>query len=116
MPYFDVTFSPSKSITLLHASFMANMSAALDRGSLQDAGYWAAAADDAWDCVSAGSQAMLGYLQEHAGYTRSGYHGTSASGVSSGRTGQGPWSQPGPPHISGAMNSQNWFPSGAAKR
>lgn len=85
MPYFDVTFSPSKSITLLHASFMANMSAALDRGSPQDAGYWAAAADDVWDCVSGGSQAMLDYLQEHAGYTRSGYHGTSASGVSSGR-------------------------------
>ncbi len=78
VPYFDVTFSPSKSITLLHASFMANMSAALDRGSLQDAGYWAAAADDVWDCVSSGSQAMLDYLQEHAGYTRSGYHGTSA--------------------------------------
>src|SRR6266699_3852411 len=38
VPYFDVTFSPSKSITLLHASFMANMSAALDRGSLRDAG------------------------------------------------------------------------------
>lgn len=85
VPYFDVTFSPSKSITLLHASFMANMGAALDRGSLQDAGYWAAAADEVWDCVSAGSQAMLDYLQEHAGYTRSGYHGTSASGVSSGR-------------------------------
>jgi hypothetical protein len=85
VPYFDVTFSPSKSITLLHASFMANMTAALDRGSLQEAGYWAAAADDVWDCVSAGSQAMLDYLQEHAGYTRSGYHGTSAGGVSSGR-------------------------------
>ena len=28
---------------------------------------------------------MLDYFQEHAGYTRSGYHGTSASGVSSGR-------------------------------
>jgi len=85
VPYFDVTFSPSKSITLLHASFMANMSAALDRGNLQEAGYWATAADDAWDCVSAGSQAMLDYLQEHAGYTRSGYHRGSASGVSSGR-------------------------------
>jgi len=85
VPYFDVTFSPSKSITLLHASFMANMSAALDRGSPQDAGYWAAAADAVWDCVSVGSQAMLGYLQGHAGYTRSGYHGTSATGVSSGR-------------------------------
>src|SRR5215469_12159224 len=56
VPYFDVTFSPSKSITLLHASFMANMSAALDRANLQEAAYWAAAASEVWGCVTAGSQ------------------------------------------------------------
>jgi TrwC relaxase/AAA domain len=72
--YFDVTFSPSKDITLLHASFMANVAAAVDRGSEGDAGYWQAAADDVWACVSEGSQAMIDYLQDHAGYTRSGYH------------------------------------------
>ncbi len=85
VPYFDVTFSPSKSITLLHASFMASMSAALDTGDLQGAGYWALAADEVWACVTAGNQAMLDYLQEHAGYTRSGYHHGTANGVSSGR-------------------------------
>src|SRR5216683_1909879 len=41
--YFDATFSPSKSITLLHASFMASSAAALDGGDLQAAGYWAMA-------------------------------------------------------------------------
>ncbi len=75
VPYFDVTFSPSKSITLLHASFMANMSAALDQGDAEEAGYWAATAGEVWECVTAGSQAMLDYLQEHAGYTRSGAAG-----------------------------------------
>jgi hypothetical protein len=83
--YFDATFSPSKSITLLHASFMANVNAAMDRGDLQSAGYWAMAADDVWACVSQGNQAMLDYLQEHAGYTRSGSHRGSEDGVSSGR-------------------------------
>ena len=85
--YFDVTFSPSKSITLLHASFMASMSAALDAGDLQGAGYWAMAADEVWACVTAGNQAMLDYLQEHAGYTRSGYH----HGAVAGEAGSGRW-------------------------
>ena len=84
--YFDTTFSPSKSITLLHASFMANVNMSMDRGDLQAAGYWAMAADDVWTCISQGNQAMLGYLQEHAGYTRAGYHhGGADTGVSSGR-------------------------------
>jgi conjugative relaxase-like TrwC/TraI family protein len=55
--YFDVTFSVSKSITLLHASALAN--------ALQ--------AD------------ALDYLQREAGYTRSGYHGRQINGISSGR-------------------------------
>src|ERR1039457_7050191 len=61
--YFDTTFSPDKSIALLHASYKANESAALDRGSADEAAYWEAAADDVWDCVSAGSQAMLDHFQ-----------------------------------------------------
>lgn len=83
--YFDVTFSPSKDVSLLHASFMASAAAALDEGDIAAAAYWQTAAEDVWACVSSGAQAMLDYLQEHAGYTRSGYHGTSASGASSGR-------------------------------
>jgi hypothetical protein len=83
--YFDTTFSPDKSITLLHASYKANESAALDRGDADEAAYWEAAADDVWDCVSAGSQALLDHLQEHAGYTRSGDHGSPPGGVPAGR-------------------------------
>ncbi len=82
--YFDVTFSPSKDITLLHASFMASMVAAQDSGDDAAAAYWQQAADDVWSCVSAGSRAMLDYLQDHAGYTRSDYH-RGRAGDGSGR-------------------------------
>jgi hypothetical protein len=83
--YFDVTFSVSKSVTLLHASAMANAARAGAGGDLEAAGYWEQAADDIWACVQAGNQAALEYLQREAGYTRSGYHGRQAGGVRTGR-------------------------------
>ena len=83
--YFDVTFSVSKSITLLHASAMANAARAAATGDLEAAGYWEQAAGDIWACIQAGNQAALEYLQREAGYTRSGYHGRQAGGVRTGR-------------------------------
>jgi TrwC relaxase/AAA domain len=83
--YFDVTFSVSKSITLLHASAMANAARAAAGGDLEAAGYWEQAADDIWACIQAGNRAALEYLQREAGYTRSGYHGRQAGGVRTGR-------------------------------
>jgi hypothetical protein len=83
--YFDVTFSVSKSITLLHASAVANAARAAAEGDLEAAGYWEQAADDIWVCVHAGNRAALEYLQREAGYTRSGYHGRQAGGVRTGR-------------------------------
>jgi flagellar biosynthesis GTPase FlhF len=83
--YFDVTFSVSKSITLLHASAMANAARAVADGDQDAAGYWEQAAQDVWACIQAGNQAALDYLQREAGYTRSGYHGRQADGVRTGR-------------------------------
>jgi len=83
--YFDVTFSVSKSITLLHASAMANAARAVAEGDLEGAGYWEQAAGDIWACIQAGNRAALEYLQREAGYTRSGYHGRQAGGVRTGR-------------------------------
>jgi len=83
--YFDATFSVSKSITLLHASAMANAARAAAAGDIDAAGYWEQAAADVWACIEAGNQAALEYLQREAGYTRSGYHGRNAAGVESGR-------------------------------
>ena len=83
--YFDVTFSVSKSITLLHASAMANAAKAAVEGDQNATAYWEQAAQDVWACIQVGNQAALEYLQREAGYTRSGYHGRQADGVRTGR-------------------------------
>ena len=83
--YFDVTFSVSKSITLLHASALANAAQAEARNDETAAGYWRQAAADVWASIEAGNKAALDYLQREAGYTRSGYHGRQVNGVTSGR-------------------------------
>jgi hypothetical protein len=83
--YFDLTFSVSKSITLLHASAMANAARAAAEGDQEGAAYWEQAAADVWESIMAGNSAALEYLQREAGYTRAGYHGRQAAGVSVGR-------------------------------
>ena len=83
--YFDATFSVSKSITLLHASALANAVAAAEAGDTEAAGYWEQAAADVWRCIEAGNAAGLEYLQREAGYTRAGYHGRQPDGVPTGR-------------------------------
>jgi hypothetical protein len=83
--YFDATFSVSKSITLLHASAMANAARAASDGDAEAVAYWEQAAADVWACIQAGNRAGLEYLQREAGYTRSGYHGRLAGGVAAGR-------------------------------
>ena len=70
--YFDATFSVSKSITLLHASAMANAARAAAGGDLEAVAYWEQAAADVWACIQAGNRAGLAYLQREAGSTRSG--------------------------------------------
>jgi hypothetical protein len=83
--YFDATFSVSKSITLLHASALANAAKTADDGDAEAATYWKQAADTVWAAIQAGNAAALDYLQREAGYTRSGYHGRQLTGISTGR-------------------------------
>jgi len=83
--YFDATFSVSKSITLLHASALANTAKAAEQNDTKAAEYWQQAADAVWAAIQAGNAAALDYLQREAGYTRSGYHGRQLDGVSIGR-------------------------------
>jgi hypothetical protein len=83
--YFDATFSVSKSITLLHASALANAAKAVDAGDAAAAAYWDQAAATVWAAIQAGNAAGLDYLQREAGYTRSGYHGRQLNGISAGR-------------------------------
>ncbi len=85
VPYFDATFSPSKDVSVLHASFMAAKIRAEQAGDTAEATRFQELADVVWAGVMEGNQAVLDYLQEHAGYTRSGSHARKVGQVSTGR-------------------------------
>jgi conjugative relaxase-like TrwC/TraI family protein len=72
--YWDATFSVSKSISLFHASALANAAAAAQHGDLASAQGWEEVADGIWAAVMEGNAAALDYLQREAGQTRAGYH------------------------------------------
>jgi len=72
--YWDATFSVSKSISLLHASALANAAAADAAGDHDAARAWTGIAGGVWDAIMEGNNAALEYLQREAGQTRAGYH------------------------------------------
>ena len=72
--YWDATFSVSKSISLFHASALANAAAAAQHGDLESVQAWEEVADGIWDAIMEGNAAALDYLQREAGQTRAGYH------------------------------------------
>jgi conjugative relaxase-like TrwC/TraI family protein len=72
--YWDATFSVSKSISLFHASALANAAAAAGCDELAAVVAWEEVADGIWDAIMEGNAAALEYLQREAGQTRAGYH------------------------------------------
>jgi conjugative relaxase-like TrwC/TraI family protein len=72
--YWDATFSVSKSISLFHASALANAASAAGRGDQAAASRWEQVAEDIWTAIMEGNTAALDYLQREAGQTRAGYH------------------------------------------
>jgi len=78
--YWDATFSVSTSISLIHASALANAAAAVQRGDRAAATRWQQVADGIWDSITEGNAAALGYLQREVGQTRAGYHPGRAVG------------------------------------
>jgi len=64
----------SKSISLFHASALANPAAAAQCGDQDTAQDWQQVADGIWDAIMEGNAAALDYLQREAGQTRAGYH------------------------------------------
>ena len=76
--FFDLTFSVQKSVTLLHTAFEAQEVAARRAGNGETAEAWGAFRQAVEDAIWAGNNAMLEYLNEHAGYSRVGRHGGSA--------------------------------------
>ncbi|MBB4920971.1 MobF family relaxase [Streptosporangium saharense] len=83
--FFDLTFSPTKSVSLLHAGLQASAVQAREAGRIEQAEAYEKAAAAVWDAVLAGATASLAYTRDHAGAARAGYHGVTIEGRSTGR-------------------------------
>ena len=68
--YYDLTFSPAKSVSVLYAAL-----SVADRR---------AEAEQVWTAHRAGVDAAMQFLEEEAGYSRAGYHGRAKDGRSVG--------------------------------
>jgi len=83
--YYDVTVSPSKSISVFHASLGENLREAAARGDTKEAAYWAACIEGMDTDIMAANNAALAYLQREAGYVRSGAHTARVNGQEGGK-------------------------------
>lgn len=73
--FLDLTFSVSKSITVLHTAFEAQEVKARTAGDEESATAWSEFREAVEDAVWAGNNAALDYMAEKAGYSRAGHHG-----------------------------------------
>lgn len=76
--FYDATFSPPKSVTVLYFAFEAQEAAALARGDIDTAALWGAHRQTVEDSVRIGGAASVDYLARHGGYTRAGHHGPNS--------------------------------------
>jgi hypothetical protein len=72
--FFDFTFSVDKSTSILHASLQAAAARAEKAGEADQAAEYARQAGIVEEAIRAGSAAAIEYLQDEAGYSRTGYH------------------------------------------
>lgn len=95
--FLDLTFSPPKSVSVLHTSLRAQELAAQRAGDAAGAELWGRRAHLVEQAIWAGNNAGLGYWAEHAGFSRAGYHGRrDPDGASVGRYVDGhEWIAPG---------------------
>ena len=79
VPFWDMTISVSKSVSLFHGSLLAEAEAFRQEGRMMDAAVWARKAAGIWEELTEAREAGMAYLQDEAGYVRTGYHrGTAA--------------------------------------
>ena len=83
--YTDVTVSFSKSISVLHASIRENARRAGLAGDGRALAYWSGREERFQEVLHRANRAVLEYLQEWAGVTRTGYHGVRVDGQEPGR-------------------------------
>lgn len=77
--FFDMTFSPSKSVTVLSVAFERAANDAAARGAHEAAAAWAMMNKAVETAVMAGARASIDYLEEVAGFARVGRHGGGAN-------------------------------------
>jgi conjugative relaxase-like TrwC/TraI family protein len=83
-PYFDLTFSLSKSISLFHASLGENARRAHQDGDSQGEAFWAGEIAALDEMIYAANEAALEFFQLEAGYTRLGSHAARVNGRETG--------------------------------
>jgi hypothetical protein len=74
VPYFDLTVSAVKSVSVLHASYRVSARQARDRGDQDQAAALDARADELEDALMDSAREALGWLEGQATYTRTGHH------------------------------------------
>ncbi len=74
VPYFDLTISAAKSVSVLHASLRVSARQARDRGEQDQAAALDAKADQIEDALLESAREALAWLERHATYTRTGHH------------------------------------------
>jgi len=73
--FYDATFSPAKSVSVLGVAFERQADLARQAGNVEAAQHWATMHKAVEDAVMAGARASMDYLQEKAGYSRVGRNG-----------------------------------------
>jgi conjugative relaxase-like TrwC/TraI family protein len=76
--FYDVTFSAPKSVSVLAVAFEHEATKARAAGDEQGAAAWAAMHRAVEDAVLVGAREAMDYLQDVAGYSRTGHHGGGA--------------------------------------
>ncbi len=74
VPYFDLTISAVKSVSVLHASYRVSARQARNRGDQDQAAALDARADELEDALMDSAREALGWLEGQATYTRTGHH------------------------------------------
>ena len=74
VPYFDLTVSAIKSISVLHASYRVSANQARDHGEDAQATAFDARADKLEDALMDSAREAVSWLDQHAAYTRTGHH------------------------------------------
>ena len=74
VPYFDLTVSAVKSVSVLHASYRVSARQARERGDQDQAAALDARADELEDALMDSAREAVGWLERHATYTRTGHH------------------------------------------